>query len=358
MPGEARLTDPGPWAAGAEEAPEIAPINLVPTVFLRMTKHAASEIIDPDYWNCGCYSPSGFLVLSVVDKVARSVDGLTWTVYTSVGGDWHNGVWTAWSGTLNKFVTVDRYARKVWSSSDGIVWTETADLGVHGSTFDGFEWVDWLGLFVWTGSNLSLTSPDGINWTTTTNAATVPTLITTTATMLVGIYGVRSSLSTDGKNWTQSPVDMSAKTVAIYGIAWSPELALFVAVGFEYAGSDYVGRAWWTSTDGLNWTEYGDADQKAFADVFWSSEWRLFVGTGSDVAPDYADALWTSPDGVTWTEVPLSRPPLPPSSDSYYFMYAPDLRLAVNSYSYFYPQAPFTVITDRAVEGAMVYPYS
>jgi len=85
----------------------------------------------------------------------------------------------------------------------------------------------------------------------------------------------------------------SAADNAWRGVAWSPELGLFVAVGDSGTGNRVM-----TSPDGITWTIRTSAADNAWQGVAWSSGLRLFVAVGSSGT---GNRVMTSPDGITWT---------------------------------------------------------
>jgi hypothetical protein len=77
------------------------------------------------------------------------------------------------------------------------------------------------------------------------------------------------------------------------GVAWSPELGLFVAIAYTGSGDRVM-----TSPDGINWTIRSSAADNNWNDIAWSSELGLFAavaGSGS------GDRVMTSTDGINWT---------------------------------------------------------
>jgi hypothetical protein len=83
--------------------------------------------------------------------------------------------------------------------------------------------------------------------------------------------------------------EASAADNSWQGIAWSPQLSLFVAVG---DGATPV----MTSPDGRVWTARAASNQ-LWMDVAWSPALGLFVA----VAQTGAQRVMTSPDGINWT---------------------------------------------------------
>lgn len=85
------------------------------------------------------------------------------------------------------------------------------------------------------------------------------------------------------------------------GVCWSPELGIFVAVG---SGPNQI--CW--SPDGVTWTGLGSfwgpggsssTAATAGQGVCWSPDLGLFVAVGRTESS--VPSIWTSPDGVTWT---------------------------------------------------------
>ena len=84
----------------------------------------------------------------------------------------------------------------------------------------------------------------------------------------------------------------SGSSAPLHGVAYSPTLQLYVAVG-----NQGVIR---TSTNAVLWSDLPilkkGANTVSFTDVLWSPEQSQFV------ASTYVGSVYTSPDGVTWTE--------------------------------------------------------
>jgi hypothetical protein len=84
-------------------------------------------------------------------------------------------------------------------------------------------------------------------------------------------------------------------TVTATGVCWSPDLDLFVIVG---SGTDDIA----TSPDGITWTgqgQYWSIPGGQGTAVVWSSSLALFVAVGTTY--DGSESIYTSPDGATWT---------------------------------------------------------
>lgn len=158
-----------------------------------------------DIWRRMAYSPALNLMaaVAVTGKIATSPDGVTWTIRTS-GLTAASGI--VWCDDLGLFVAVGGSKRSV--SADGVTWTATSIGPLDGTTVDlaysedtgklvalqnapyavyvssdaGETWtktavtatlvlnsVMWIGgtwnMFVITGNNRCITSPDGLAWT-------------------------------------------------------------------------------------------------------------------------------------------------------------------------------------------------
>lgn len=92
--------------------------------------------------------------------------------------------------------------------------------------------------------------------------------------------------------WT---TESAAEAAAWVAVTWSPELALFCAVG-NASGTDRIQ----TSTDGKSWSAQTPAFVTQMAGVAWAPELTLFalIAIGTTVG---TNLVQTSPDGVTWT---------------------------------------------------------
>jgi hypothetical protein len=155
-------------------------------------------------------------------------------------------------------------------------------------------WAASLGLFVGVHQSSAnpITSPDGINWTSRTGAGTGWRFIVWAASISTFVAGQSDDTSkvltsTDGITWTLRSVAGASKS--FYSIAWSPSLALFVAVG------DNVLQ---TSPDGITWTSRTAYNAEAWRTISWSPTLSLFVA-GSDAT---RSKIISSPDGINWTE--------------------------------------------------------
>jgi hypothetical protein len=173
---------------------------------------------------------------------------ISWTQPSvTLGGVVVNDV--CWADTLNLFVAVGQASTPttacVFTSPDGTTWTtRTAS---QANNWRAIAWSHSLSLLVAVsnnGTNRVMTSPDGINWTNRTQATN------------------------------------------LFGVAWSPTLNLFAAVGSNNIQ---------TSPDGVNWTTRTPIN-KSWHTVCWGN--GLFVAAATDSG---TASVMSSADGITWT---------------------------------------------------------
>jgi hypothetical protein len=98
-----------------------------------------------------------------------------------------------------------------------------------------------------------------------------------------------------GWGYTKNPATWQAQASAHAaeqwaGVAWSPELGIFVAVSASSSPNGVM-----TSPDGVTWTHRTPAANVQWEDVAWSPALTLFV------AVSIGGQVMSSPDGVVWT---------------------------------------------------------
>lgn len=269
----------------------------------------AGTVQDSFTWGSLAWSPElGLFVASAyngsnsLQRVMTSTDGRNWGLSgLPTVGTWWSMVWSPERGI---FVMVsDTGTHRVATSPDGITWTART-IPVLNPLFS-LCWAKGLGLFValsYVGgaddTTQIMTSPDGITWT----ARTAPTdewseimwcheLGILVASGLSAYGTARMMTSTDGITWTARSLPANYAMVNIESIAWSPELALFVAL------PNIIDKVL-TSRDGITWTEINTnmVDHK-FYRVIWVPHYGAFVATG------YTGTIrmMISFDGVTWS---------------------------------------------------------
>jgi hypothetical protein len=220
--------------------------------------------------------------------VWSSPDGVTWTQvnigsyplwtkrsgHTSVVFDHRLWVMGGWDENCDD--SVDFHRNDVWSSSDGVKWSQlTSDAhwcgrGGHSSAvFDNKLWVI-AGEDGGDSVNDVWSSPDGVTWTQV-NRGTYPPWIAR--------YG-HTSVVFDNKLWV------------IGGRAGSN------------AGESL--NDVWSSPDGIKWTEVTAAapwpGRMGHTSVVFDNKLWVIGGSAGSSAGSLND-VWCSPDGATWTQV-------------------------------------------------------
>src|SRR5574343_43152 len=149
--------------------------------------------------------------ITISDKAATSVDGITWTARTlPATGEWRS---IAWNGSV--FCALSFGSNQAATSPDGITWTARTLPSIG----------EWRGL-AWNGSvfcatcnsNIAATSPDGITWT----ARTLPVsaswrgLVWNGSVFCAVASGTdQAATSTDGITWTARTLPSSADWYSI-----------------------------------------------------------------------------------------------------------------------------------------------
>ena len=222
-------------------------------------------------WNSVCWSPDLRLFCAVgINEVATSLNGSAWTGRSAPAGSWYS---VCWSSELGLFCAVGTSAPYSMTSPDGITWTATTQVGQSPTIgpplvppiapwglWDSVCWSPELGLFcAVTGAY------NGVGG---------------------GLQNYDVMTSPDGATWTYqiAPADNYWEDVC-----WSPDLNLFCAVS---GSTPYV----MTSPDGVTWTGQTGAQVGGWFGICWSSTLGLFCACQHGTS-----GMMTSPDGVTWT---------------------------------------------------------
>ena len=163
----------------------------------------------------------------------------------------------------------------------------------NGAVQVGFPTITLAANSVVANSNTDILNIRGAGFTVTTSTNQRTLTIATNSDLRVS----QNSALMAANNWIVTPG--SADATSMNGIAWSPELGLFVVVGTS-GSSVYCA----SSPDGVIWTRR-TLTAAGWKDVCWSPELGLFVAVAS-----FANEIATSPDGITWTlrTKPVSNP--------------------------------------------------
>jgi predicted RecA/RadA family phage recombinase len=213
--------------------------------------------------------------------------GVTWTTRTSPSAV------VVWYGVCHGnglFVAVGG-SGSVATSPDGINWTMRT--AAASNTWRSVCYGNGLFVAVSTSGsgNRVMTSPDGITWTARTSAADNNWYSVCYGNgLFVAVSnsgsGNRVMTSPDGITWTART---SAADINWYGVCHGN--SRFVAVGSSGNTSCVM-----TSSDGILWTIQTGTAYNVWRSVCYGN--GLFVAVSSTGA---ADRVMTSPDGVTWT---------------------------------------------------------
>jgi len=167
------------------------------------------------------------------------------------------------------------------SSSDGQNWTTYNIPIITGLPLGILIWNSELELFCYVGNGFSITSPDIVNWTASTNPPVGNCYGGTWSAELglfcsVGDNGLIQT-SSDGLTWTTqtSPVG----NVTWQDIAWSSDLYIFVCLGSTPGGGSNTQYVY--SVDGITWTS-GTSPMSIWDGygICWAKELGIFVATG------------------------------------------------------------------------------
>lgn len=224
---------------------------------------------------------------------------LTW--YTQQAANAHKWTNVVWSPELSLAVAVAAGAsgnnKCAMISNDGINWVEQT---LNAANWFALDWSQSNGLFCalstsnTSGGKRVATSPDGITWTERTaaeNNAWFGLVWSTDLQIFVAVANSgthRVMTSPDGTTWTAR----TCPTSGWLAVAWSSELGLFAAVGNA--------NAVMTSPDGITWTaRTGPSGHSSnnWEDICYSNAYQRFVAvsTGGNCDAMYSD------DGITWT---------------------------------------------------------
>lgn len=219
--------------------------------------------------------------------VYTSVDGVNWIQQVTGIGSFNDIIFAG-----GQWVGVTSYA--VARSPDGVSWSISSNapdnpIGfLEAITYDGDQYVavgDWEGSVY--------TSPNAVNWSLRASEQELRAVtrrpsdgrLVAVATSKVSIVSVD-----DGVTWQFGGLDTMTGNLFL-DVEWFEPLNAFVALVQVGANEDI-----YTSTDGLAWTELGNAPLNG---RLGSSDTRL-VSVGWDLVDE---GISTSTDGVTWTDV-------------------------------------------------------
>lgn len=116
-------------------------------------------------------------------------------------------------------------------------------------------------------------------------------------------YSTKLATSPNGINWTVRNVPFEGQT-SFTSVIWVKELGLFVAVALQpESSSSSTTKTIMTSPDGINWTLRVGTFKGAWTDIAWSPSLGLLVvvRVATSGVSDTQPRFMTSPDGINWT---------------------------------------------------------
>jgi hypothetical protein len=199
------------------------------------------------------------------DGIITSDDGETWTIRHSGGG----GRSITWTGS--KFVVVGGY-KYVLTSNDAITWTSHAINSTV--SFNGVEWngVRFVAVGGYTGGYNVMSSLDGENWTF--NASVFPRLddVIWANNQFVAAANQQTLTSDDGLTWTTHY--MSDPSGYMIDVEWD---------GTQYVACSAEGPIH-TSPDGANWTRQNTGSGNWLESIAWDTDGKaVAVGLWSTI---------------------------------------------------------------------------
>ncbi len=232
-----------------------------------------------------------------------------------------NKMWVM--GGINENIFDDDALNDVWSSSDGVAWTQVQGIAAWSArrVFGSVVYRDSLWVIGGVDTNFDTrndvwASADGVDWVLKTahaawQASRGPFIIVFKDSLwLTGGRGNRNNIgvwsSGDGTNWNERVAD--APFITNNSRRYNHQMLVFnnsLWILGGYDGADEGYQDVWSSDDGVSWIEVQDAAAWGHrfnhtAVVFDDKMW-VMGGTNSFGSNVYADA-WTSTDGRNWTE--------------------------------------------------------
>ena len=240
------------------------------------------------------------------------------------------------------YVAVGNFG-EIFTSTDGVSWTERANpdttgRDLYGVTWGGGRFVAVGGCCLSNGFSVALTSPDGVTWTETHLGSFRNFNDVAYANGLYVAVGSGGTIATssDGSTWS---LQTSGTGFVLHGVAFGG--GVFVAVGYD--------RTILTSPDGYTWTP-----QTAPSTVGNSLYAVTHTGTQFVVAGSSGGVL-TSPDGVSWTQQTVLDNSGSPSTDTFRAIAVGGGRIALAAFSSwepFYTSTDGVTWTSRAMAPA------
>jgi hypothetical protein len=259
-------------------------------------------------WSTVCWSPKLGIFLAISktsssNNIITSNNGIVWNIRTlaarTYSGNYYAQAYVCWSPELEIFVAVaGTETNNIMYSSNGTSWSNITAF-YDESVFRCISWSPQLGLFVIIVQNREFvyTSKDGITWSQVTIIKSindwVPQIVDMCWCAELGIFvavgdynDYRIITSKDGTYWNFINAGLDH---AFTSICWSKELGLFVVV--SHSGTNRVS----ISNNGTQWTHINIGTTHSLWSVAWSPQLGLFIAGSNN------NTILTSPDGIKWS---------------------------------------------------------
>jgi hypothetical protein len=192
----------------------------------------------------------------------------------------------AWNGS--QYCAVFSGTTYVATSPDGLNWTSST--GSIVGAWSGLAWGN--NIFLAVGGGACQTSPDGLTWTSRTAVAAQSVAFGTvspTSSLFVAVgTGGTISTSPDGVTWTARANPGAAWS----SITWNGSVFCVIASGSNSTA---------TSPDGITWTAHTLPAIAVYGNICWSGTVFCVLREPDSLASPATSTAYTSPDGITWT---------------------------------------------------------
>lgn len=240
----------------------------------------------PSFWQSGeiiLWSGSLYVAAGSADTIWSSPDGINWTQRHTVSSSFFTFTDGFWDG--NTFFLIGNGAfdqdSKIFTSLTALSWSEYSTPKMGGFT-KGTD------IFIGLGAvnPLFYSSADAITWAdiTTPPKNTILGIATNGTNQIVAVGANRNILtSPDGFNWT---LRLSSTSPSLNEVVWSG--SQYVAVG----GDGLI----LTGPNGIDWTQRTSGTSSELFDVVWSGSRFVAVGGSGSTA-----VILTGSDGISWS---------------------------------------------------------
>ena len=244
----------------------------------------------PDSLSSVGFGGGVFIAADDRGDVFTSPDGLTWTTTGSVSTNVLSRI-AYGSGRFVAFST----SGNLLSSENGSVWT------VRASATNVFQDIIFAnGLFVIVGTDRTMTSADGINWSA--NMGALPVVPFTPAAAVAYGNGLFAVVRNSSAIYTSPD-----------GVAWTtrqPNSGYLWGTAISYGNGYFLVSGVWSFAGQLRprmWAFTNDSNAVALPDVSLRS-WNQFLFDGSKFIGTYFTNIYTTVDGTNW---PAANTPFP-----------------------------------------------